>query len=96
MSKTYGLFALPLLPLAFLPWTTPSKSMTTRISDDVRCEIRATPTASGVRLESVAMSKVPISGEYEFTVEKSGGGGTSSSSQSGDFELGSGEESLLS
>ncbi len=96
MSIFYPLLALPLLPFAFLPWFTPSETMTTKASDDVRCEIRATPTSGGVQLESIAIANKAVSGEYEFVVEKQGGGGTSSSAQSGDFSVGPGTESLLS
>jgi hypothetical protein len=96
MTKLLFLLALPLLPFAVHPWFTPSETMTTKISDDVRCEIRATPTSGGVQLRSIATASRAVSGEYEFVVEKQGGGGTSSTAQSGDFSVGPGTESLLS
>ncbi|MBA3518500.1 MAG: hypothetical protein H0T75_12865 [Rhizobiales bacterium] len=60
------------------------------------CEVRATKTAGGVSLQAVAFSDSAGSGEYELIVEKSGGGGSSNTSQGGDFEVGSGGESVLS
>jgi hypothetical protein len=96
MSKFHPLLALPLLPFAVFPWFTPSERMTTVVANDVRCEIRATPTSGGVQLRSVATAGRAVSGEYEFVVEKQGGGGTSSTAQSGDFSVGPGTESLLS
>jgi hypothetical protein len=95
MWKSLYLLALPLVPLA---WTQSSQSHGTvaaQASVDVGCEIRTTKVSGGVRLEGVVFARKPATGEYEFVVSKSGGGGTSNSSQSGDFELGARQESVV-
>ena len=91
MTNLFHLAALPLL-LAIVTGTT----MTTQASADSGCEIRAEKVSGGVRLQAVAFSSTAAAGDYEFVVAKSGGGGTSNTSQSGDFESGAAAESVLS
>lgn len=62
----------------------------------VSCKIEETRSQGGVVLEAVADSAEPVGGTYRFEVRKSGGGGTSNSSQSGDFTLSGGEPAVLS
>lgn len=50
------------------------------------CEIRATRTADGVRLESFAHASGPITGTYDLVVTKSGSAGSSDISQGGEFD----------
>ncbi|MDX2276745.1 MAG: curli-like amyloid fiber formation chaperone CsgH [Hyphomonadaceae bacterium] len=50
------------------------------------CEIRATPTADGVRLESFAHASGPLTGTYDLIVTKSGSAGSSDINQGGDFD----------
>ena len=64
--------------------------------DDPACEIRTSRVAGGVLLEAVAVSTKPISGTYEFSVRNDSPAGSSSTSQSGEFEIGSGTEAVLS
>lgn len=72
------------------------QKMTAEAAPERSCEVRATKVSGGVRLQAVAFSGNAGSGEYELTVDKSGGGGSSNTSQGGDFEVGSGGESVLS
>ena len=88
MLEPHHLLTLSLAALAFAPQLGPSKTMAQAASNDVSCEIRVTETSSGVRLQGVVRSKTAIAGDYEFAVDKTGGGGTSSSAQSGNFEAG--------
>lgn len=60
------------------------------------CLIRTAATADGTELQAIALASHDASGEYEFLVRKSGGGGTSSTSQSGDFEVRGDGETVLS
>ena len=75
---------LPFVPLAAAQAEMPES--------DVQCLIRAEPVSGGVELEGVVVSKTPLSGTYSFDVRKSGSAGTSTSSQSGTFEVSSDEE----
>ena len=94
MRKSLYLLALPLIPLAWAQ-SSPSHGTVAQASIDVNCEIRTTKVPGGVRLEGVVFARKPATGEYEFGVSMSGGGGTSNSSQSGDFELDARQESVV-
>lgn len=59
------------------------------------CEIRATRTADGVRLESFAHASGPITGSYDLVVTKSGSAGSSDISQGGEFDTASGPSASL-
>ena len=91
---------LYLLPAALFLMATAvpviGQKMTAQAAPERSCEVRATKVAGGIRLQAVAFSSSASSGEYELTVDKSGGGGSSNTSQGGDFEVGSGGESVLS
>jgi hypothetical protein len=50
------------------------------------CEIRATRTADGVRLESFAHASGPMTGSYDLVVTKSGSAGSADISQGGEFD----------
>ncbi len=56
-----------------------------KASSPVGCEIRVSDTALGWQVEPVALTAAPLDGSYAFTVSKVSRGGTSVSSQSGDF-----------
>lgn len=56
------------------------------VSAAMTCEIRATPTAGGVRLESFAHASGPITGSYDLVVTKSGSAGSSNINQGGEFD----------
>lgn len=66
----------------------------TLMSENMHCEIRATRTAGGVRLEAIAHGIASATGEYSLVVTKSGSGGSSDISQGGEFDAASGETSL--
>lgn len=70
-------------------------AMAEKPSSDLVCEIRSSPSGSGLRLEAVALARSAMSGEYEFVITKRGGGGSSNVSQGGDFQTGPGEETVL-
>ena len=91
----YLLLALPLIPLAWSQASLSHVAGATQATPDVSCEIRSTKVGGGVQLEGVVVARKPTAGDYEFVVRKSGGGGTSNSSQSGDFELGARQESVV-
>lgn len=92
MWKLVFVLALPFVSLAAAHSGEPEGLAPTEATADVQCLIRAKPMAGGVELEGVVVSEVPISGTYQFDVNKAGPAGTSSSAQSGDFEVRSGEE----
>jgi len=50
------------------------------------CEIRATRTSDGVRLESFAHASGPLTGTYDLIVTKSGSAGSSDINQGGEFD----------
>lgn len=64
--------------------------------DDPACEIRASRVSGGVLLEAVVVSAKPVSGTYEFSVRNDSPAGSSSTSQSGEFEIRPGTETVLS
>lgn len=92
MWKILLLLVLPIAPLAAAQSGSPEGPIGAEAAADVQCLIRAKPLADGVQLEGVVESKSPLSGTYQFEVRKAGSAGTSSSAQSGEFEMGSGEE----
>lgn len=77
------LLALPLIPVALAHAPSPEGAGS---AEEVRCDIRATPMSGGVRLEGLVLSEQALSGTYAFEVRKQGAGGTSMSTQSGEFE----------
>ena len=89
------MWQLPLIPLAWAQSSLSHSTKATQASVDVGCEIRTTKVPGGEQLEGVVLARKPAAGEYEFVVSKSGGGGTSNSSQSGDFELDARQESMV-
>lgn len=64
-------------------------------SEAVSCEIRSSKTAGGIMLEAAATGRGKTSGEYEFVISKSGGGGSSDITQGGVFEIGVDDEAIL-
>jgi hypothetical protein len=64
-------------------------------SQAVRCEIKVTERGSSIDLEGVVIAKSEIRGSYDFSVSKSGGGGSSDIHQSGDFRAGPGNTATL-
>lgn len=64
-------------------------------SADMSCDIRATRTSHGVRLEATALSDFAASGEYEFVITKRDRGGSSDISQGGEYDLMAGDMQSL-
>jgi hypothetical protein len=61
----------------------------------IECVIRALPEKHFLRLEAIARSVAPASGEYSFTVAKQSPTGSSNNAQSGTFVLQAGQEQVL-
>jgi hypothetical protein len=64
--------------------------------DRVACDIRITGGDDGVRIEPIAISSFALSGDYEFAVVKESSGGTSESTQAGEFKATAGQPEILS
>lgn len=64
-------------------------------SPPMTCEIRISDTAFGWEVEPVALSALPLAGEYQFTVSKKSKSGSAVSSQSGDFVTVPGQPTVL-
>lgn len=92
MWKLLLVLALPLAPLAAAYGGAPGSLARAGGPGDVQCLIRTQPFTGGIQLEGVVASKAPLSGTYHFDVRKTGRAGTSSSVQSGDFDVPAGEE----
>lgn len=60
------------------------------------CEISATPSGGMVRLDALVHASKPVVGSYNLRVEKTGGGGSSTISQGGDFDAKAGQTATLS
>lgn len=73
---------------------TPGEAATSR-SSALSCEIRATPTRNGLKLEALAEAARAVRGEYDLVVTKSGPGGSSDISQGGAFSLAANERAVL-
>ncbi|MGH6866962.1 MAG: curli-like amyloid fiber formation chaperone CsgH [Methyloceanibacter sp.] len=59
------------------------------------CDIRVDQSGQSVTLEGVVSAPTALAGSYELHVAQGGGGGDSDIHQSGEFEVGPGEESSL-
>jgi hypothetical protein len=95
MSLRYLLPAFT-VALAFTAPVLSEENLPTKASAERGCEVRVDDVAGGKRLQAVAFATFPASGEYDLVVSKSGGGGTSNTSQGGEFEVGAGTEATLS
>jgi len=61
----------------------------------IECIIRAPPETHFLRLEAIARSVAPASGEYSFSVVKRSPTGSSNNAQSGAFVLQAGQQQVL-
>ncbi len=61
----------------------------------ISCRIEKIEASGGVTLNAIAESQKAIEGTYLFEVQRRGGGGISSSAQSGDFQLKADETVVL-
>lgn len=64
-------------------------------SAGARCEIVVSKRGGGVELTGIVYAKTPVHGSYVLTVSKSGSGGGSDISQSGDFSAAPGKPGYL-
>lgn len=60
------------------------------------CEISTTPQAGLVKLDALVHADKSLNGTYTFRVRKTGGGGSSTINQSGDFDARAGQTATLS
>jgi len=65
------------------------------LTADVKCAIRVSPGPDFIRLEAVAQSGTPVSGQYALSISKQSSTGSSQNFQSGDFSLMSDHEQIL-
>ncbi len=61
----------------------------------ISCRIEKIEASGGITLNAIAESHAAVAGTYLFEVQKRGGGGISSSAQSGDFQLKADEPAVL-
>lgn len=61
----------------------------------VRCDIRATRTAHGVRLEAIAHADRAGHGVYDFVITAHGSGGSSDVTQGGRFDMAAGASAAI-
>lgn len=61
----------------------------------LQCLIRAEDTGSALRLQAIARAHSPVSGQYRLSILKQSSSGTSQNMQSGNFSIGSGQDSVL-
>ena len=90
-------YALP-MPMLLLAYATPVQAdkLTVLSAAVAGCEVRATKVPGGLRLEAIVSAQGGSSGEYQFEVRTSGGGSSSTTAQDGTFEVGAGQETILS
>ncbi|MCD2174825.1 curli-like amyloid fiber formation chaperone CsgH [Rhizobium sp. C4] len=84
--------ALVLVPVGAVATMTAAKP----IDGAGLCEISATPSAGMVRLDALVHADKAVAGSYTFRVEKTGGGGSSTINQGGDFGARAGQTATLS
>lgn len=88
---------MAILTLVLLPVGAVAAMTTANRSDEAQlCEIKATPEAGIVRLDALVHADKHVGGTYTFHVEKSGDSGSSTISQSGDFDATAGHSTILS
>lgn len=85
------LLALCLLPVgAFTGMATAGPTQPSKL-----CEIKVTPRAGLVSLEALVRADKATGGSYTLRIDKTGGGGSSSITQGGDFEVSAGKATTL-
>ncbi|OLP55627.1 hypothetical protein BJF92_08095 [Rhizobium rhizosphaerae] len=88
--------ALVLIPLgAVATMTTATPTTAKSLSPAQLCEIDATSDDGLVKLDALVHADSALSGSYSFRVEKSGGGGSSTINQGGQFDARAGETATL-
>jgi len=66
-----------------------------RVRSAVACDIRATRTARGLRLEAIAHAERAVRGLYDFVITAQGSGGSSDVTQGGPFDLTAGRSATV-
>lgn len=61
----------------------------------IECAIRAEPGPESLRIEAVARSAKPVSGQYRLFIDKRSASGSSTNTQSGAFVLEGGSDQVL-
>lgn len=85
-------FALILLPVGAVATVTSAKP-----SDSTQlCDISATTSSGMVKLDALLHADKAVAGSYTFQVRKTGGGGSSTINQGGDFNAAPGQTATLS
>jgi hypothetical protein len=71
-------------------------SQSPKATDQLKCEIEVSQTASGVELQAVVSTGRDTTGSYRLRIAKTGGGGSASIDQSGGFEVSAGASRVVS
>lgn len=88
-------FAALLLPVGALATMATTSSAKLLDSPQI-CEIGVKSAGGTVRLDALVNADKAVAGSYTFRVEKSGGGGSSTINQGGDFDAKAGQTATLS
>ncbi len=88
-------FAALLLPVGALATMTTVSSAKLLDAPQI-CEIGVKSAGGTVRLDALVNADKAVAGSYTFRVEKTGGGGSSTINQGGDFDAKAGETATLS
>lgn len=75
--------------------STVASSATVPSAAAATCDIRATRTARGVRMEAIAHAVEAMRGEYQFVITAQGPGGSSDVTQGGPFALEAGRSATI-
>lgn len=76
-------------------YVAPERVQRVNATDGVTCEVRSRRTANGVLIQARAFADRDFSGEYDFVITKSGGGGSADISQGGAVDLEAGNAATL-
>lgn len=83
-------------PVAEIAPAPPAASVQTARHSALDCEVRAVRTRDGLRIEGLVHSARAFAGEYDLTIAKTGGGGSSDIVQGGPFDAAAGRAVTLS
>jgi hypothetical protein len=92
-GRLMAAFALVALPVGAIAAATATGQAG---SSAQTCEISSTPKAGLTKLDALVHATKSAAGTYTFRVQKTGGGGSSTINQSGDFDAAAGQTATLS
>ena len=69
-------------------------AQTAQPATGVSCQVHATPTRNGVRLDATVRASHAMGGEYELNIAKNGAEGDAETTQGGPFALNGGVQAL--